>query len=541
MPTVDEYREMLGRAMEANDAPAVKYFESQIKRGEAMPMPDEKAVPQGGSIMSPIAQGVTLGFADEIGGGASGLFNAITGKGTFKEGYEGTRDSLRESASQYAERNPATSFITELASGMLLPMGAARTVARGVGLGAGAGIVTGAGKNENPDHIGEDMGLGGVLGGLGGGIGQAAGGLFRAIVPRRAPRARGQEFQNDVRRLEQAGIHTTPGERLGSSSARRAEQQTDAYLGTGEEIATRPNQLRTQIMGRVPGFRAEDVENGELSDAALSHARDYFRGEYDSILNGQHVDIGDMDPRLAAIETRFTRQMLDHEQKREVREVLDSFRDNIAAHQTATGGNINTVISGEAYKRMRSNLGKRARQLARQTGPNASLAPIYRDVQGALDDAFRANAPTDIARRLAETDRQYAHYAFLRDVARNPDDINAIANRVQQSGVDPDLQALVRAYQNVILRGGMPQGSAEASGHVLPPVMSMLKTAGARAASTTPAPQLPRFIGNRVRGTGAGVWGQGSSMVAQQSGESGNDAKRKAKRRRKYDDEHGAY
>jgi hypothetical protein len=543
MPTVDEYRGMLNRAIEANDQPAVQYFQSQIGKAEAQPKPEAKAVPQGGSILSPLTQGATFGFADEIGGGVRGLYDVVTGKGTFKEGYEKTRDDLRESASQYAERNPVTSFLTELIAGAALPGAGARTLARGAMLGAGAGAATGVGKNENPDNLGADVALGAGLGGAGGAAGQAASGLYRAIFPRRTPRAQGRDYQDDVGRLRSSGIDTTPGERLGNPAAVKAERQTQAYLGSGEELASRPNQLRSQIMARG-GFDADDVNSGELSDQAVQRAKDRFNREYSSTLANTHVDLGDMDPRLAAVEQRFNRTLLDHEQKREVRQVLDSFRDEISRHQNVTGsGNISTVIPGEAYKRLRSDLGKESRRLAKQTGARASLAPIYRDIQGALDDAFRANAPTDIARRLSDLDSEYRHFAFLRDAAQNPHNIDQIANRIMQSSADDDLKALARAYQNVIVRGGGNASMPDPSGALMPPLMSMMRSGG--AAITERMPDMPNML---PPGTKTSIWGQGSGMVGQKLAETGNDEKRKAKRRKKFNrarreeaDQYGSY
>jgi hypothetical protein len=409
----------------------------------------------------------------------------------------------------------------------VLPGAGARTLARGAMLGAGAGAATGAGKSEGTD-IGKDIAIGGALGGAGGAIGQGASGLYRAIFPRRMPRAQGRDYQDDVGRLRNSGIETTPGERLGNPAAVKAERQTQAYLGSGEELASRPNQLRGQIMARG-GFASEDVASGELSDHAVARARDHFNREYDSVLQGTHVDLGDMDPRLAAIEQRFNRNLLDHEQKREVRQVLDSFRDEISRHQNVTGsGSLSTVVPGTDYKRMRSNLGKRARQLSKQSGPNATLAPIYRDIQTALDDAFRANAPTDVARRLSDIDSEYRHFAFLREVTQNPENVDQIANRIMQSSADDDLKALARAYQNVIVRGGGNANVPDPSGSLMPPIMSMMRSAGASVSER--APNVPTIL---PPGTKTGIWGQGSGIVGQRAAETGNEEKQRQKRRKK--------
>lgn len=526
--------------MQAGDNDAVEYFKGQIAKGEAMPAVEAPSVPQGGSILSPIAQGLSMGWADEAGGALSGALAKMRGE-DFTPAYEKTRDSYREAADQYAQRHPYISTATELGSGLLLPGGALKSLGRVGGLAAGAlgGAITGAGKNENPDSLTTDVALGGGLGGAGGAVAQGLGGLYRAIVPRVAARARGPAFQADTRALEAAGIPVTAAERIGSPGARAAEKQTAAYLNTGEEVATRPNILRSQIMARG-GFHPEDVAAGELSDKALSWAKTRFKLSYDNVLRNARVDLKDMDPALNTIEQRFFGQMLDHEQKAEVRNIIDSFRDQITHAQHAQGGG-QGLLSGEHYKTLRSQLGKRATQLARQEGPNSAYAPLYRDIQGALDDAFRTSARPGVAQRLRGIDNQYKHYAFLRDVAQDPDNINAIANRVNRSNVDPDLKALTRAYQNVIVRGG-GQGAAEASGGLAPPVLSMAKALGARAAAGGGGSpfRLPGPLQRLTEGKKSFAFGQGMGITGQQMAETGNDAKRKARRRKEYDEHTGA-
>lgn len=532
MPTVDQYHNALTQATQAGDAEAVKYFQSQIDKGVRQPAAPAQTdaygrdVPQGGSILSPIAQGLSFGWADEAGGALSGALAKMRGE-DYTPAYEKSRDSYREAADQYAQRHPILSPAVEIGSGLLLPGGAARTAARGIGAGLAAGALTGAGKNQNPDTITEDAALGGALGGAGAGLAQGATGLFRAIVPRRAPRAAARGYQADVGALEAAGIPTTSAEQIGSKGARQAEKQTSAYLGGGEEIAARPAQLRSQIMARG-GFDPEDVAAGELSDAALRNASTRLGSEYDRILQGHTVDIQDMHPALGAIEQRFFNTMLDHEQKAQVRQVLNSFEDELARNQTTNAqGQLSTPISGEAYKRMSSNLGKTARRLAKQTGENASLAPLYRDIQGALDDAFRASAPQALVRSLRTTDRQYAHYAFLRDVADNPENINNIASRINGSNVDRDLKNLARAYQNVIIRSG-GEGATEASGSIIPPALSMMKAAGARVSAAVPRlPQLPRGVSRALDSANTRGAGQAAGMAV------GSDSNRPGKRRRR--------
>lgn len=510
MPTVSEYREKLNRATLANDQGAIDYFKSQIAKGEAMPHPSAKPVPQGGSILDPLMQGASLGFADEAAGGVSGLYNAVTGgEGGFSGGYTKTRDKWRTDADEYAQRNPVTSLVAELVSGAALPLGAARTAARGVMLGAGAGAVTGAGKAETMEDIPEDAAIGGALGGAGAAALGATQGMFRALVPRRADKAATPTHRADVGRLEGANLPVTPSERLASPSGRAAEKDTAAYFGSGDDLARRPAQIRSELMRRG-GFDPDDVAHGDLSHDSLNRAESYFNREYGNALRGQHVDLADMDAPLAVVERRFFDQRMAHEQKAEARRILDDFRDDVANYQYVDdAGNILTTMPGPDYKRIRSNLGKRARQLANQEGPNASLAPIYRGMQDALDQAFQTGAAPDVARRVADLDGQYRHFAFLRDNIGDADNMRALAGKVGSSGVDADLAELLRAYRNVVGSVG-GEGAGQASGNLMPPVMSVARTLGAMR------PNMPQPVDDALAmippGTVTGGTGQFAGM-----------------------------
>ena len=80
--------------------------------------------------------------------------------------------------------------------------------------------------------------------------------------------------------------------------------------------------------------------------------------------------------------------------------------------------------------------------------------------------------------------------------------IDAIARRIMSSSVDDDLKALVKAYQNVVIRSG-GEGGGKATGNLMPPVLSMAKAVGAAR------PNMPQSLDNltaRVpEGTGAGA------------------------------------
>lgn len=127
----------------------------------------------------PIAQGATLGFADEILGGIEGLSRKFSG-GSFREGYAEGRDRVRQAGRDYAAAKPKTDLALTVAGGLAtggvgaVRAGVARTgakVLRGAKVGAGYGAVAGAGTAEG--GMGQRL-TGAAIGGAGGALAGAA-------------------------------------------------------------------------------------------------------------------------------------------------------------------------------------------------------------------------------------------------------------------------------------------------------------------------------------------------------------------------------
>jgi len=130
-----------------------------------------------------VGQGVTFGFLDEL--------EAALRTGTISGfEYERQRNLLREQQKQFGQDMPITKTGLELGGGLLVPLGAAKQVARlapeaqamltgttlggqvgrGAVIGAGTGAVSGVGYSEK-DNVGSDAVVGGAFGGiLGGGV-----------------------------------------------------------------------------------------------------------------------------------------------------------------------------------------------------------------------------------------------------------------------------------------------------------------------------------------------------------------------------------
>lgn len=137
---------------------------------------------EGGSIIDPISQGLTMGFGDEILGTIMGGLTWAAGQG-FDKGYDAITTSARRDLEAYRARHPVVSTVAEIAGSVpsaAVPIGVgargaslgARMLA-GAGAGAGYGAVTGFGAGEG--GFGERL--------TSAGEGAAVGGALGAVVP----------------------------------------------------------------------------------------------------------------------------------------------------------------------------------------------------------------------------------------------------------------------------------------------------------------------------------------------------------------------
>lgn len=137
---------------------------------------------EGGSIIDPLSQGLTMGFGDEILGTIAGGLTWAAGQG-FDKGYDAITTSARDDLAAYRARHPVVSTVAEIAGSIpsaAIPIGGAARAAglggrmlAGAGAGAGYGAVTGFGAGEG--------GLGERL--LSSGEGAVVGGVLGAAVP----------------------------------------------------------------------------------------------------------------------------------------------------------------------------------------------------------------------------------------------------------------------------------------------------------------------------------------------------------------------
>lgn len=227
------------------------------------------------------AQGATLGFADEIAGGARALYDVATGDPTLTdlpELYRQRRGESREAFRAAEEAEPGA-FGAGQAGGALLtalvPGGAAvRGVGGALATGAALGAAQGLGESEadlTEGEFGEAMGdvgagglVGGALGGAGGVLAKGAGAVARRVGGR-----------------AQRGIAAAEGEEAAKQALKQAQAEASA-LGryrSGVQSASRD----LEVLGR---------EAADLPDDALRRQAQDFLASPESVAVRKQVVAG---------------------------------------------------------------------------------------------------------------------------------------------------------------------------------------------------------------------------------------------------------
>jgi len=140
-------------------------------------------------------QGLSMGLGDEIVAGGVAAARRLSGdERPISEIYQQELERERERIGEFRETSPAAAITSEIAGGIALPFGAARSIRQGAALGGatGAGYGFGSGEGGIENRLTGAV-TGGVLGALlGGGATAAAGGItrqFEAYMTNRAARA----------------------------------------------------------------------------------------------------------------------------------------------------------------------------------------------------------------------------------------------------------------------------------------------------------------------------------------------------------------
>lgn len=266
--------------------------------------PDEKAAPKKisapESALAGAEEGLTMGFADEIGGaigaGLEGVSEAwkqrsvspISDANLIKL-YEEYRDFNRSRYDQAQQANPNSNMVGNIAGGLLLPIGAAGNLGKtattaakakaGMKIGAGMGAVSAAGTSESElisPEFAKDVAIGAGIGGaLGGTIPYAADYVVKPVANSTAEglgwlggRIFGPTSDAYKRGMDKLNLLTESGQKAGMKQVgTTAENVAPAIQNKLQDLATLKKELISEA--QAMGYKIDEYEIDKLLETRL--------------------------------------------------------------------------------------------------------------------------------------------------------------------------------------------------------------------------------------------------------------------------------
>jgi hypothetical protein len=178
---------------------------------------------------------------------------------------------------------------------------------------------------------------------------------------------------------------------------------------------------------RKAGFADDFIPEGLVTREALDATQEKFAQRYADALGNKRVrlDTDDFVGSLGDIEAKHA-QFLPAQQRTQVNQIVENLLDLGASGKPLTG---------EKYQAIRSELGRVRRSMKAN---NPLMSDLYRDLTGALDDAFLAGVPAAAGKAKRAIDQQYARFSQVRNI------YNRGGGQSLESGVLP-LASLNRA------------------------------------------------------------------------------------------------
>lgn len=358
-------------------------------------------------VANAIGQGVTFGTADEA-------IAALASAAGYD--YKTVRDAIRQNLNEFRDENTAIAYGTEIAASFLTPAGAARSAAKlsGQGIKALARNIAQYAK-ANPIKAGA---VGSAI--YGAGAAQELGDVPAASLTGAAIGAGSQALapvaQKIPQALERAGIPLTIGQMMGRGTKRLEEgMQSLPVVGTSIRGARERamEKFSPYIFNRAFRPLGIKIPMGLSPRGTFNRARAEFNKRYDKILSDVDIEVSDdfLDELSSAVSKAKTelgevgaKEAADLENF-VMREVLGSVKDG--------------RLSGEALKRVQSELGKKQFQSVRKN--EFGLADAFGEVDTALMNIFTKYSPAKRA-ELQKLDKAYANYVPLRRAAAQADE-----------------------------------------------------------------------------------------------------------------------
>jgi hypothetical protein len=461
---------------EEEDYARYRYLQLKAKaaRGKA-PAPKQEEYGRDEAFLKGAEQGLTLGFADELGAGLQsglmkvadaipeGVVRALPGMDGFKSGqasgdtYRLARDQNRAEYDKAKEEHGGYYLGGEIVGGSLLPTPGAGAVAKGataannLKLGArllkaaktgvktgatmGAGYGLGASTEEDVGGMLEDTIKGGVLGGVTGGVlstgaeaaTSAGNALLKGVI---TPNA-------SAKMLRKKGVDLTLGQMDPKSGFAKAEEASMKNSVFGGEIRGRRQQAAEQFEGvvlneaRAPGAKRLK-RGGELEDrlGALKQGYDEAYG----VLKGERID-----PFMYEGQGKWRGFLTDESIKGAAKTKglfeLATANPNIRATDETRRttfeflkGQLTSLPKGadkngmpaEAAQKLRSAIRSEIRRTLKgnPTVEDRAAAQMLKDAEEGVTAVMEAQLPAEVSEKLRATDAQYGKLRTVLDAAQ---------------------------------------------------------------------------------------------------------------------------
>jgi len=438
-----------------------------------------------------IAQGLSLGFADEIFAGLRAPF----GEGSLGENYGKALQQERDVLKQYRQDYPISSAAYEVGGAILpaiftggaaAPAAATRTAAVLSGLGRGAlsgakfGAVYGFGSGEG-DVLGRaaNAGVNALIGGVGGGVLGGVGGALKGSggalvdwVRNKAGNRLAGVVSREVQRIAEQGGMTADEVIAGVAEGRiMAENRTLESMirsfyaeggPAGAEIkrtlTARPGETRAAAMEEVQGALGSPgnpLANRRASEELTRRAE---AEAYERALTSNGVDLPAPPQIVAALEDLAIRTPAALRDAAEVARVQYGVKPffEVAEDGSVAFARAPTLREAElTYRSLRDMKG------AAYTGGRGTLGGALGDVAEELKGEMDVASSALAAARAEAAGVRNARDAFVAGqeaIRRSPDELALIIKDIEALG--PDAVAAFREGMLTSIRAGMSKPSA---------------------------------------------------------------------------------
>ncbi len=275
-------------------------------------------------------------------------------------------------------------------------------VARGATAAGTSGAVYGLGSDGDIQQRLEQGTKGAELGAV---LGGALGGIAGRVGNKSAPTVRPQ-----VQALLDEGVRVTPGQKAGGLA--KALEDTATSLPIAGQAIQDARRTGLEDFNRAAVNRSlreigKALPDGVVGNSAIDYAQKAFGEKYDAIIPNKTVVI-DEGVRDAVNAMAPDIALLNAQNRQSLINIIRS-----TAGDRVEGG----ALTGEAFKRVQSQLRTKAEDFAGSTDPDhKAMGRMLQTVKGALQDAAGRQDPA-FARDLSKIDLGYAGFKQVQNAA----------------------------------------------------------------------------------------------------------------------------